>query len=101
MAGKDNWEAACIDQIIDLTVDQLNDVVKVVFEKDEEKKVGFLTTRKIRLSSRSNCMVCAPVWEDNPRALADAKLNNHLFVAPACIFTYALRYILCLTLEFQ
>ena len=41
LAGKTNWESACVDQYADLTNDLFLEIVKTFFEKDEEQKVSF------------------------------------------------------------
>ena len=39
LAGKDSWEQALVDQYMGLVEDMFTELVKVFFEKDEEKKV--------------------------------------------------------------
>jgi len=38
LAGKDSFEQAQCDQYVELVADMFNEIVKIVFEKDEEKK---------------------------------------------------------------
>lgn len=38
LAGKDSWEQALVDQYMGLVEDMFTEIVKVFFEKDEEKK---------------------------------------------------------------
>lgn len=38
LAGKDSWEQALVDQYMGLIEDMFTEIVKVFFEKDEEKK---------------------------------------------------------------
>lgn len=39
LAGRDGWEQALIDQYMGLANDLFKDIVKLILEKDEEKKV--------------------------------------------------------------
>ena len=42
LAGKDSFDAARVDQFIELVEDMFKDIVKPFFEKDEIKKVRFV-----------------------------------------------------------
>lgn len=43
MAGKDSWQQGLADQYMELVEDMFKELVKVFFEKDEEKKVGIFS----------------------------------------------------------
>ena len=58
LAGKDSWQQALADQYMELVEDMFKELVKVFFENDEDKKVGFTSLTLFQLKALYSVYNC-------------------------------------------